>query len=80
MDTNLKLEFNDLTLQTVMQLYQQKLVVEAKNDIKGRTRLLQKYPELFDAAIWDDVAATCEMVRCLERKQLIGQVMRVMLL
>lgn len=80
MTGNTKTNFNDLTLHTVMQLYQQKLSIDARNDIKGRTHLLQRYPELFDPAIWHEVTETCEMVRCVERKQLIGQKMGVLLL
>ena len=73
-------DFNDLTLHTVMQLYQQKRTIDAHNDIKGRTHLLHLYPELFDEQIWHEVAETCEMVRSIERKQLIGQKIGVMLL
>ncbi|MSP52728.1 MAG: hypothetical protein EXR81_00555 [Gammaproteobacteria bacterium] len=80
MATHHKTDFNDLTLHTVLQLYEQKLKIDARNDIKGRTHLLQIYPELFDENIWEEVAETCEMVRCAERKQMIGRKIGVMLL
>ena len=73
-------DFNDLSLQTVMRLYEKKLAIEAKNDIKARSHLLHIYPELFDANIWHDVAETCEMVRAAERKQMIGRKVGVVLL
>lgn len=76
----IKTDFNDLTLHTVMQLYDQKLAIDAHNDIKGRTHLLQLYPELFDEDTWYEVAETCKMVRCAERKQMIGRKIGVMLL
>ena len=80
MHQHTKTDFNDLTLHAVMQLYEKKRILEAKNDIKARTHLLQLYPELFDETIWHDVAETCEMVRAAERKQMIGRKMGVMLL
>lgn len=80
MNGNTKTDFNDLTLHTVMQLYEQKLKIETRNDIKGRTHMLQLYPELFDNQTWNEVAETCEMVRSAERKQMIGRKIGVMLL
>lgn len=80
MNNTNKTDFNDLTLLTVMRLYDQKLLIEARNDIKGRTHLLSLYPELFDDEIWSEVSDACEMVRSVERKQMIGRKIGVELL
>lgn len=46
---------DDLPFDTVKRLYMERIIVEATNDVKGRTCLLRDYPELFEADIWAEI-------------------------
>lgn len=51
----IKQSIDDLPFDTVVKLYQKKLNVERANNIRVRTRLLKKFPELFDVATFSHV-------------------------
>lgn len=46
---------DDLPFDKVKALYCERLLVESANDIKGRTQLLRKHPELFDEGTWEEL-------------------------
>lgn len=45
----------DLPFNTVIELYLEKLQTEENNNIRNRTRLLRKYPELFNKRIMKEI-------------------------
>jgi hypothetical protein len=60
---------DDLPFDFVKELYCQRIFSDATNDIKERTRLLAKYPELFDSEVWAELEEVFKKVINYQRRR-----------
>ena len=61
----------DLSFDEVKSLYIERKQIEAENNIQGRTKLRQQYPELFQEAVWQELKETFAKVIALHKRKKI---------